>query len=65
MDIPSANGALFGSYKGTIKDTMLCALDDIGQTSDACQGMQKKEKLRSDLLTVLTHLLSQAIRGEG
>jgi len=32
------NGALFGSYKGTIKDTMLCALDDIGQTSDACQG---------------------------
>lgn len=34
----ATDGTLFGSYAGSIKDTMLCAHDRRGTTSDACQG---------------------------
>ncbi|KAL7545086.1 hypothetical protein ACHAWF_008447 [Thalassiosira exigua] len=29
---------LFGSYEAAISSTMMCAIDNIGTTSDACQG---------------------------
>jgi len=34
----ATDGALFGTYAGSIKDSMLCAHDRRGTTSDACQG---------------------------
>lgn len=36
--VKTTDGVLFGSYEGSIKDSMLCAHDWIGTTSDACQG---------------------------
>lgn len=36
--VKTDDGILFGSYEGSIRDSMLCAHDRIGTTSDACQG---------------------------
>ena len=36
--VKTEEGVLFGSYEGSIQESMLCAHDFIGTTSDACQG---------------------------
>mmetsp|Transcript_5200 Transcript_5200/g.13019 ORF Transcript_5200/g.13019 Transcript_5200/m.13019 type:complete len:1009 (+) Transcript_5200:105-3131(+) len=36
--VKTNDGVLFGSYEGSIRESMLCAHDGIGTTSDACQG---------------------------
>lgn len=36
--VKTNEGVLFGSYEGSITSSMMCALDNIGTTSDACQG---------------------------
>ena len=36
--VKTSEGVLFGSYQGSITNSMMCALDYIGTTSDACQG---------------------------
>lgn len=36
--VQTNDGVLFGTYEGSIRESMLCAHDRIGTTSDACQG---------------------------
>lgn len=57
--VKTNEGVLFGSYKGSITSTMMCALDYIGTTSDACQGdsggalVETGSEFREDVLVGL------------
>jgi secreted trypsin-like serine protease len=36
--VKTSSGPTMGYYKGGISSSMMCAVDDVGTVSDACQG---------------------------